>query len=111
MDIVRIMIQFITNAWSKSCWKLIWQSTKVSNVVIFGAEIICLDIILLTRAKNALFIIMAAALTTIGVMVPLLMFSFSLGKLVGFAWTVIIGALVGILITRPAFAKIVQKII
>lgn len=66
---------------------------------------------LLTRAKNALFIIMAAALTTIGVMIPLLIFSFGLGKLVGFAWTVIIGALIGILITRPAFAKIVQKII
>ncbi len=66
---------------------------------------------LLTRAKNALFIIMAAALTTIGVMVPILMFSFGLGKLVGFAMTVIAGALVGILITRPAFSKIVQYLI
>jgi preprotein translocase subunit SecD len=66
---------------------------------------------LLTRAKNALFIIMAAALTTIGVMLPILFFSFGLGKLVGFAYTIIAGALIGIFITRPAFSKIVQKII
>ena len=90
--------------------------TGVDSQIVIADEIIrgedqAVHESLLTRAKNALFIIMAAALTTIGVMLPIMMFSFGLGKLVGFAITVVAGALIGILITRPAFAKIVQKIV
>jgi len=58
--------------------------------------------------KRAFFIIFAAAGTTIAAMLPL--FVMSIGMLKGFAITTIIGVLIGVFITRPAFARIIQYI-
>ena len=54
----------------------------------------------------AFFIIFGAAATTIAAMVPLM--SIGVGFIRGFAITTIVGVLVGILITRPAYARIVE---
>ena len=69
---------------------------------------------LMQRAKAALFIIGTSAFTVIGVMGPIVLFSRNLpglDKLYGFAVVAIVGALIGIIITRPAFTKIVEMIV
>ncbi len=58
------------------------------------------------KIKRAFFIIMGAALTTIFAMFPLLFLGVGLVR--GFAITTIIGVLVGILVTRPAYARIIE---
>jgi preprotein translocase subunit SecD len=58
------------------------------------------------RMKNAFFIIFAAYSVTVVAMIPLL--SAGAGLLKGFAVTTIIGVTAGVLITRPAFAKILE---
>lgn len=58
------------------------------------------------RIKMAFFIIFGAAATTIAAMFPLM--SVGIGFVRGFAITTIVGVLVGVLITRPAYAKIVE---
>ena len=65
---------------------------------------------LLARAKAAFFIIFAAATTTIVTMAPIIFFGLGLGKLIGFAITTIAGVLIGILITRPAYAEIAKRV-
>jgi len=59
------------------------------------------------RLGRAFFIIFGAAGTVIAAMIPLMAIGF--GMLRGFAITTIIGVLVGILITRPAYGKIVER--
>jgi len=66
---------------------------------------------LVQRGKRAFFIVIAAASTLVAALAPLIFFGFGLGKLVGFAITTIAGVFVGVLITRPAFNEIAQKII
>ena len=69
---------------------------------------------LVQRSKTALFIIMTAAFTMIAVMGPILVFAPTLPgleKLYGFAVVAIVGTLIGILITRPAFNKLLQIIV
>jgi preprotein translocase subunit SecD len=69
---------------------------------------------LITRVKSALFIIMTAVFTMIGVMGPIVLLRSSLlglDKLYGFAVVAIVGGLIGVFITRPAFTKIIEKII
>lgn len=61
------------------------------------------------RIKNALFIIVAAYITTLAAMVPLM--SAGAGMLRGFAITTIVGVTVGVFITRPAFAAIVEILV
>lgn len=61
------------------------------------------------RMKTAFFIVMGSYLTIVAAMVPL--FIIALGMLEGFAVTTIIGATVGVFITRPAFAKVVEFIL
>jgi preprotein translocase subunit SecD len=56
--------------------------------------------------KRAFFIIFGAAATTIAAMLPLM--SIGIGLVRGFAITTIVGILVGVLITRPAYAKIIE---
>jgi preprotein translocase subunit SecD len=66
------------------------------------------------RAKNALFIIATSAFTIIAVMGPIVFFARNLpglDKLYGFAVVTIVGALIGILITRPAYNRIIQLIV
>jgi len=61
------------------------------------------------RIKRALFIIVGAFFTIIAAMLPL--FGAGAGLLRGFAFTTIITVSIGILITRPAFADIIKKIV
>ncbi|MBU1974959.1 MAG: hypothetical protein KKG59_00990, partial [Nanoarchaeota archaeon] len=58
------------------------------------------------KLKSAFFIIMGAYVTTVVAMIPL--FSAGAGLLKGFALTTIIGVSIGVFVTRPAYAKIVQ---
>lgn len=60
------------------------------------------------KVKKAFRIIMGSAFTTVAAMVPLL--TLGLGIMKGFAITTLIGLFVGVVIVRPAFAKIVEKI-
>ncbi|MDR2830814.1 MAG: preprotein translocase subunit SecD [Methanobrevibacter sp.] len=65
------------------------------------------------NVKNALFIIFASAGTLVAAMLPLVYVGFArgssgIGVLAGFAFTTILGVLVGIFITRPAYAKFVE---
>ncbi|MDR2623615.1 MAG: preprotein translocase subunit SecD [Methanobrevibacter sp.] len=65
------------------------------------------------NVKNALFIIFASAGTLIAAMLPLVYVGFArgssgIGVLAGFAFTTILGVLVGIFITRPVYAKFVE---
>ncbi len=60
------------------------------------------------KLKNAFFIIFTAAFTTIAAMTPLLFIG--AGALKGFALTTIIGVSIGVLITRPAFGRIIKEI-
>lgn len=63
----------------------------------------------LRRMGRAFFIILASATTTIVAMSFL--FKFFVGGLRGFAFTTILGVLVGIFITRPAYGEIAKVLI
>ena len=69
------------------------------------------EISLSSRIKRAFFIVVAAAGTIIAVMAPIILIGFGLGKLVGFAITTIVGVLVGVLVTRPAFGEIARAVL
>jgi preprotein translocase subunit SecD len=58
------------------------------------------------RIKRAFFIIFSAYFTVVVAMLPLLFAG--AGLLKGFALTTIIGATVGVMITRPAYAYVIQ---
>jgi preprotein translocase subunit SecD len=62
--------------------------------------------VLKDKIRRAFFIIFGAAATSIGAMIPLM--TIGIGFLRGFAITTIVGVLVGILITRPAYARVVE---
>lgn len=61
------------------------------------------------RLKKAFFVVFGAAGTIIAAMLPLLFSGF--GFLTGFALTTIIGTLVGVLVTRPAFGVIAERLV
>ncbi|MDK2983531.1 MAG: preprotein translocase subunit SecD [Thermococcaceae archaeon] len=63
----------------------------------------------LKRMGRAFFVIWASATTTIVAMSFL--FKFFVGGLRGFAFTTILGVLIGILITRPAYAEIAKALL
>jgi preprotein translocase subunit SecD len=58
------------------------------------------------KLKRAFFIIMTCYLTIIAAMIPL--WAMGAGLLKGFAIVTIIGVSIGVFITRPAFAKIIE---
>ena len=60
----------------------------------------------LKRMKNAFLIIFAAYITMLAAMIPL--FSLGAGVLKGFALTTIVGVTIGVFITRPAYAKMLE---
>lgn len=60
------------------------------------------------KIKKAFFIIFVAYAATVAAMIPL--FWVGAGLLTGFAITTIIGVTVGVLITRPAYASIVESL-
>jgi len=64
-----------------------------------------------SRLKKAFFIIFAAAATAIVTMIPLILFSFGFGKLRGFAIMTVLGALIGVLITRRAFSVFAESVL
>ncbi|RME31590.1 hypothetical protein D6789_02215 [Candidatus Woesearchaeota archaeon] len=61
------------------------------------------------RFKNAFFIITAAYITTVAAMLPLL--KAGAGILLAFGLTTIVGVSVGVFITRPAFAALVELLV
>lgn len=61
------------------------------------------------KIKNAFFIVMASYFTLVVAMIPLL--SAGAGLLKGFAITTIIGASIGVFITRPAFAVFAENLL
>ncbi len=61
------------------------------------------------RMKNAFFIIFAAFFTLLAAMLPLMWAGAGLVR--GFAITTILGVTVGVLVTRPAFAELAERII
>lgn len=61
------------------------------------------------KIKRSFFIIFTAAGTTIAAMMPLLFIG--IGVMKGFAITTVLGLLIGTLITRPAFARVAEKIL
>jgi preprotein translocase subunit SecD len=63
----------------------------------------------LARIGKAFGIIFAAATTTIIAMSPLIVMGF--GALKGFAITTIIGVLLGILIARPVYGKVIKEVL
>jgi preprotein translocase subunit SecD len=63
----------------------------------------------LARITKAFAIIFAAAATTVIAMSPLVVMGF--GALKGFAITTIVGVLIGILIARPVYAKIIHSVL
>lgn len=67
------------------------------------------------RIKSAFFIIYASAATLIAAMIPIAYIGFTrgttgIGVLTGFAFTTILGVLIGIFITRPVYAKFIEMI-
>lgn len=61
------------------------------------------------KIKRAFFIILTAYATTVAAMIPL--WNAGAGLLRGFAVTTIVGVTIGILITRPAFAAIAERLL
>lgn len=67
------------------------------------------------RLRDAFFIIFASAGTLIAAMLPLAYVGFSrgatgIGMLAGFAFTTVLGVLIGVFITRPVYAKFMEYI-
>jgi preprotein translocase subunit SecD len=63
----------------------------------------------LTRLSRAFVIILGAAATTVVAMLPLLVMGF--GALTGFALIIILGVILGTLIARPAYGRIIGHIL
>ena len=61
------------------------------------------------KIKRAFFIIFGTYTTTVVAMLPLLWAG--VGLLRGFAFTTIVGVTVGVFLTRPAYAKFIEKIV
>lgn len=61
------------------------------------------------KIKRAFFIILTAYFTTVAAMIPL--WNAGAGLIRGFAITTIVGVTIGVLITRPAFASIIEKLL
>jgi preprotein translocase subunit SecD len=62
-----------------------------------------------SRFRKAFWVIGAAAATTIIALSPLAVLS--LGDLQGFAIVTIVGVLIGVLVTRPAYGNILRNIV
>jgi preprotein translocase subunit SecD len=87
--------------------------TGVDDLVIIADEVMTEDVssgrVFKSRFRKALWVIGAAAITTIIAMSPLAVLS--LGDLRGFAIITILGVLIGVIITRPAYGDILRRLI
>ena len=88
--------------------------TGVDDLVIIADEIlqqgeVATGRVFQNRFRKAFWVIGAAAATTIIAMSPLAVLS--LGELQGFAIVTIVGVLIGVLITRPAYGDILRNLL
>ena len=87
--------------------------TGVDDLVIIADEVMTEQVnsarVFQSRFRKALWVIGAAAVTTIIAMSPLAVLS--LGDLRGFAIITILGVLIGVLITRPAYGDILRRLL
>ena len=88
--------------------------TGVDDLIIIANEVLAKgDVnssrVFRSRFKKAFWVIMSAALTTIIAMSPLVFLS--LGDLRGFAIFTIIGVIVGVAVTRPAYGDLLEKLL
>ncbi|WP_232686442.1 preprotein translocase subunit SecD [Halobacterium zhouii] len=87
--------------------------TGVDDLVIIADEVMTEQVnsarVFQSRFRKALWVIGAAAATTIIAMGPLAVLS--LGDLRGFAIITILGVLIGVLITRPAYGDILRRLL
>ena len=88
--------------------------TGVDDLIIIGDEILQqvqveTGRVFQSRFRKAFWVIGAAAATTIVAMVP--MVGLPLGDLSGFAIITIVGVLVGVLVTRPAYGDILRNLV
>lgn len=87
--------------------------TGVDDLVIIADEVMTKEVdsnrVFKSRFRKALWVIGAAAVTTIIAMSPLAVLS--LGDLRGFAIVTILGVLIGVLITRPAYGDILRRLV
>ena len=87
--------------------------TGVDDLVIIADEILQSEVktgrVFQSRFRRAFWVIGAAAATTIIAMSPLAVLS--LGDLRGFAIVTIVGVLIGVLITRPAYGNVLRRLL
>jgi len=87
--------------------------TGVDDLVIIADEVLTNDVsssrVFQSRFRKALWVIGAAAATTILAMSPLAVLS--LGDLRGFALVTILGVLVGVIVTRPAYGDVLRRLL
>ncbi len=88
--------------------------TGVDDLIIVANEVlkqgeVTSEKVFQSRFRKAFWVIGAAALTTIVALSPLMYLS--LGKLRGFAIFTILGVLVGVLITRPAYGDVLNYLL
>jgi len=85
--------------------------TGVDDLIIIADEVLTEEVrsnrVFTSRFRKALWVIGAAAATTIIAMAPLT--RLNLGDLQGFAIITILGVLIGVLITRPAYGDILRR--
>ncbi len=95
--------------------------TGVDDQIIITDEVLFADNTKKTKRtskkiESAFFIIFASAGTLIAAMLPLGYIGFSrgytgIGMLSGFAFTTVLGVIIGILFTRPVYAKFIENIV
>jgi len=87
--------------------------TGVDDLVIIADEVMTEEVsssrVFQSRFRKALWVIGAAAATTIIAMSPLAVLS--LGDLRGFALVTILGVLVGVVVTRPAYGDVLRRLL
>jgi preprotein translocase subunit SecD len=88
--------------------------TGVDDLIIIADEIlqqgeVATGRVFQSRFRKAFWVIGAAAATTIIAMSPLAILS--VGDLFGFAIVTIVGVLIGVLITRPAYGDILRNLV
>lgn len=90
--------------------------TGVNDQIIITDEMLrgeeeATELALANRIKRAFFTVVAAAAVIIASLAPIFFFANAFGKLVGFAFTTIVGVLVGILFTRPAYGEVAKMLL
>ncbi|NIO44069.1 MAG: hypothetical protein GTN36_00745 [Candidatus Aenigmarchaeota archaeon] len=85
------------------------QIMIIDEILIGGGEEEKKIYTLKQRVKRSFFIIFGSAATVIAGVLPMMFIG--VGAMKGFAVTTILGVLIGIVITRPAFARIAEKIL